>query len=66
MKLLIHKLPVYGVCIHSKKVTCYESPEEIGKMLDVEESRNSEGKKVFSVSLKQEAKKLSAAITAKP
>ncbi|MBW7875298.1 MAG: hypothetical protein H3C47_04850 [Candidatus Cloacimonetes bacterium] len=58
MKLLIRKLPIYGVCIHSKKITCYETPEEIGKILSVEESRNQEGKSEFAVSLRQEASTL--------
>ncbi len=61
MKLLIRKLPIYGVCIHSKKITCYESPEEIGKILSVEESRSQEGKSEFAVSLRQEASALKPA-----
>lgn len=39
MKFILRKLPIYGVCIQTHKVTRYEDPEEFFRELDMKEAR---------------------------
>ncbi len=39
MKFILRKLPIYGVCIQTHKVTRYEDPEDFFRELDMKKAR---------------------------